>query len=83
MQTCSMGYMISGSKTEEQSMQVILPDKTHVTLPGDPVAIAAILADLCILPASVIVLKNGKLVPEDVTASGDDQVRIIRIAHGG
>ena len=47
------------------------------------VAIAAILSDLGILPASVIVLKNGKLVPEDVTASGDDQVRIIRIAHGG
>jgi sulfur carrier protein ThiS len=64
-------------------MQVILPDKTLVTRPGDPVAIAAILSDLGILPASVIVLKNGKLVPEDVTASGDDQVRIIRIAHGG
>lgn len=64
-------------------MQVILPDRTLVTRPGDPVAITTILAELGILPASVIVLKNGKLVPEDVTASGDDQVRIIRIAHGG
>jgi sulfur carrier protein ThiS len=64
-------------------MQVILPDKTVVTRGDEPVPIESILHDLGILPASVIVLKNGKVVPEDVIASGDDQIRIIRIAHGG
>lgn len=64
-------------------MQVILPDKTLVKRSGDPIPVASILTDLGILPASVIVLKNGKLVPEDVTVSGDDEVRFIRIAHGG
>ncbi len=64
-------------------MQVILPDKTVVTRPGDPVPIETILADLGMIPATVIVQKNGKIVPEDVIASGDDQIRIIRIAHGG
>lgn len=64
-------------------MQVILPDHTSVPRSGDPVRILDILAELGILPAGVIVVKNGMLVPEDVTVSGDDQVRIIRIAHGG
>jgi sulfur carrier protein ThiS len=64
-------------------MKVILPDKDSITLPPDPVLIEAILLDLGILPSSVIVLKNGKIVPEDVIASGMDHIRIIRIAHGG
>ena len=64
-------------------MQVILPDKTLVTRSGDPVPIETILTDLGMIPSTVIVLKNEKIVPEDVIASGDDQIRIIRIAHGG
>jgi sulfur carrier protein ThiS len=64
-------------------MQVILPDKTLLTRPGDPVPIETILTDLGMIPSTVIVLKNEKIVPEDVIASGDDQIRIIRIAHGG
>jgi sulfur carrier protein ThiS len=31
----------------------------------------------------VIVARNGVLVPEDAIAGGDDQVRIIRVSHGG
>jgi sulfur carrier protein ThiS len=31
----------------------------------------------------VIVSKNGRLVPEDEIVSGDDEIRIIRVAHGG
>ncbi|MDD1714179.1 MAG: hypothetical protein LUQ61_02845 [Methanoregulaceae archaeon] len=27
--------------------------------------------------------RNGVLVPDDAVAGGDDQVRIIRVAHGG
>jgi sulfur carrier protein ThiS len=64
-------------------MQVILPDKTIRTLPGDPVAIERILVGMGIMPSGVIVVKNGRVVPEDTIASGDDQIRIIRVAHGG
>lgn len=64
-------------------MQVILPDRTIRTLPGDPVPVERILLDLGFLPSGVIVVKNGRIVPEDVVACGDDQIRIIRVAHGG
>ena len=64
-------------------MQVILPDKTVLTLAGDPVSIEKLLLDLGILPSGVIVAKNGKIVPEDSLAGDDDVIRIIRVAHGG
>ncbi|MCX6693555.1 MAG: MoaD/ThiS family protein [Methanomicrobiales archaeon] len=64
-------------------MQVILPDKSVRTLPGDPLPVAQILMSLGIKPSGVIVVKNGCLVPDDVLARGDDQIRLIRIAHGG
>jgi sulfur carrier protein ThiS len=64
-------------------MQVILPDRTVQTMPGDPVPIEQLLLRLGILPTGVIVVKNGRIVPDDVIASGDDVVRIIRVAHGG
>jgi sulfur carrier protein ThiS len=64
-------------------MQVILPDKTIRTLPGDPLPVGRILLDLGIIPSGVIVVKNGRVVPDDVIASGEDRIRIIRIAHGG
>ena len=64
-------------------MQVILPDKTIRTLPGDPVVIERMLVGMGIMPSGVIVVRNGRVVPEDTIASGDDQIRIIRVAHGG
>ena len=64
-------------------MQVILPDKTIIMRSDDPVPIERILLDMGIVPSGVIVLKNGRVVPDDVIATADDQIRIIRIAHGG
>lgn len=64
-------------------MQVILPDRSTRTLPGNPRTIESILLELEIRPSGVIVARNGVLVPEDAFAGGDDQVRIIRVAHGG
>ena len=64
-------------------MQVILPDKTLIMRSDDPVPIERILLDMGIVPSGVIVLKNGRVVPDDVIAAADDQIRIIRIAHGG
>jgi len=64
-------------------MNIIHPDSTVQEMPGEPVSIGHILDSLGISPAEVIVSRNGKLVPEDAVAGGDDEIRIIRIAHGG
>ena len=64
-------------------MQIILPDKTMITFAPDPTPIEEILKRLEINPLSVIVVRNGMIVPEDVIVSGDDKVKIIRVSHGG
>jgi sulfur carrier protein len=64
-------------------MNVILPDSTMQVMAGDPVSIGQILDRLGISQTEVIVSRNGKLVPEDAVAGGNDEIRIIRIAHGG
>ncbi len=64
-------------------MNLILPDRsTRVTDPT-PATIEAILQSEGINPLEVMVARNGKLVPEDTLVSGDDEIRIIRISHGG
>ena len=64
-------------------MKIILPDSTTETMVGEPASIGRILDRMGINPSEVIVSRNGKLVPEDAVAGGDDEIRIIRIAHGG
>ena len=64
-------------------MKIILSDSTTETMVGEPVSIGRILDRMGINPSEVIVSRNGKLVPEDAVAGGDDEIRIIRIAHGG
>jgi len=64
-------------------MKIIVPDSTTQTIVGEPVSIGQILDRLGFNPSEVIVSRNGKLVPEDAVAGGDDEIRIIRIAHGG
>ena len=64
-------------------MKIILPNTTINIMPEDPVCITSILDMLNINPSEVIVSRNGKLVPEDTLIGGDDEIRIIRIAHGG
>lgn len=64
-------------------MKIIFPDSTTETIVSEPVSIGQILDRLKINPSEVIVSRNGKLVPEDAVVGGDDEIRIIRIAHGG
>ena len=64
-------------------MKIILPYSTINIVLEDPASITSILDKLNINPSEVIVSRNGKLVPEDTLISGDDEIRIIRIAHGG
>ncbi|NMC09537.1 MAG: MoaD/ThiS family protein [Methanothrix sp.] len=42
-----------------------------------------ILKELNINPVEVVVAKNGKIVPEEETASCADELKIVRIVHGG
>lgn len=64
-------------------MQIILPDRSVRVLTGDPLPIERILLELGMNAATVIVVKGGKVVPEDEIVGGNDEIRIIRVAHGG
>jgi sulfur carrier protein len=64
-------------------MKIILPDNSGRSVNPAPRTIEQVLTELKINPVEVIVSKNGRLVPEDEIVSGDDEIRIIRVAHGG
>lgn len=66
-----------------QAMKIILPDKSCRQAGSDPVTVEVLLRDLGFDPIEVIVARNGTLVTEDAVVENDDEIRIIRIAHGG
>lgn len=66
-------------------MKIGLPDgKTReIAIPETKISIEAILKELGINPVEVIVAKNGKIVSEYETADSGDELKIVRIVHGG
>ncbi|MEN6396196.1 MAG: MoaD/ThiS family protein [Methanoregula sp.] len=60
-----------------------MPDQDTRVMEGSPRTVGALLHDIGQNPLEVIVSRNGKLVPEQAIIGGDDEIRIIRIAHGG
>lgn len=64
-------------------MKIILPDRNTCEFSGEPLPIEQLLARLSINPATVIVVKNGRVVPEDEIVGENEEIRIMRIAHGG
>jgi sulfur carrier protein len=64
-------------------MKVILPDQGIRVIEHDPATITTLLHELGINPLEVMVSRNGTLVPEQAAIGGDDEIRVIRIAHGG
>ncbi len=64
-------------------MNIILPDNSRRTIKSGTCTIEQVLSELGINPVEVIVSVNGRLVPEDAIVSGNDEIRIIRVAHGG
>jgi len=54
-----------------------------VVIDQSPASVEQILSDLGINPLEVIISRNGTLVPEDAIVEADDEIRIIRISHGG
>jgi sulfur carrier protein len=64
-------------------MKIILPDQKIRDFDQGPASVEQILSDLGIDSLEVIVSRNGTLVPEDTVVGADDEIRIIRISHGG
>lgn len=64
-------------------MKLILSDRDVRIFEHIPAPIEQILLEQGINPLEVIVSRNRKLVPEDTVIQASDEVRIIRIAHGG
>jgi len=64
-------------------MRLILSEKDVWILEHSPAPVEQILLEQGINPLDVIVSRNGKLLPGDTVIQGNDEVHIIRIAHGG
>jgi sulfur carrier protein len=64
-------------------MKLILSDQEVRIFEHSPAPVEQILLEQDINPLEVIVSRNGKLLSEDAVIQASDEVRIIRIAHGG
>ena len=64
-------------------MKINMPDGSKIELAGKNGRIEDILNELEINSEEVIVAKNGRIVAEDETAGGSDELKIVRIVHGG
>jgi sulfur carrier protein len=64
-------------------MKLILSDRDVRIFEHSPAPVDQILLEQDINPLEVIVSRNGKLLSEDAVIQTSDEVRIIRIAHGG
>jgi sulfur carrier protein len=64
-------------------MRLILSDRDVRIFEHNPAPVEEILLEQGINPLEVIVSRNGKLLSEDTVIQASDEVRVIRIAHGG
>jgi sulfur carrier protein len=64
-------------------MKLILPDRTTRTLDHQPATLESLLLDEGINPLEVIASRNGILLTEDTLIGANDEIRLLRIAHGG
>ena len=64
-------------------MLIALPDGSRKEIAGNEERIEDILKQLGINPEEVIVAKNGRIVSEEETACGCDELKIVRFVHGG
>ena len=64
-------------------MKLILSDRDVRIFEHSPAPVEQILLEQGINPLEVIVTRNKKMISEDTVVEADDEIRIIRIAHGG
>jgi sulfur carrier protein len=66
-----------------QVMRIVLPDQSIRKVDHRPCSVDEVLLSLGINPLEVIVSRNGILLPEGTKVGTEDEIRVIRIAHGG
>ncbi len=64
-------------------MKITLPDGVIKEIATEAMPVEGILKLLDINPVEVVVAKNGKIVSELDLAGADDELKIVRIVHGG
>ncbi|MGB3944265.1 MAG: MoaD/ThiS family protein [Methanothrix sp.] len=64
-------------------MRVILPDGETRAMSSGRSSIRDLLEELGINPLEVLVARNGRIVPEEDLAGEEDEIRVIRVVHGG
>ena len=64
-------------------MLIVLPDGSKKEMAMEDTTIEDVLRCLGINPVEVIVVKNGKIVSEEETAGSGDELKIVRVVHGG
>ncbi len=64
-------------------MKLILPDHDERIIEHCPATVEQILLEAGINPLDVLVSRNGNLISEDTVVGDEDEIRVIRIAHGG
>jgi len=64
-------------------MLIALPDGSRKEIAEKCARIEDILKQLGINPVEVIVARNGRIVSEEETACGCDELKIVRFVHGG
>ncbi len=64
-------------------MKIAMPDGNTREIAITEASIEEILKEIGINPVEVIVAKNSKIVSEYETAVDSDELKIVRIVHGG
>jgi len=64
-------------------MIIALPDGSRKEMAVENARIQDLLLDLGINPVEVIVAKNGRIVPEEEMAGSGDELKVVRVVHGG
>jgi sulfur carrier protein ThiS len=64
-------------------MKIHLQDGSTRTFEGGSAMVSQVLLSLGVNPVEVIVSKGGRVIPEDTVLGPYDEIRIIRVSHGG
>ena len=64
-------------------MKLIISDHDKRIIEHCPATVEQILLEAGINPLDVLVSRNGNLISEDTVVGDEDEIRVIRIAHGG
>ena len=84
--SCSKGmlyFALTACLITGDTMKIVLDDGTTKELQIEKALIEDILTYLKINPVEVIVAKNGKITTECDFVQSTDQLKILRIIHGG